>query len=92
MEEKESIPTKYDDALDYLQTHSQDVDSIDLPALRRKVDYRIIPFMFGCFFLQSLDKMLLNVIIRLPSTINGYSNEIVRRRNGPQNRPQPHRQ
>ncbi|KAI9928449.1 hypothetical protein MW887_002494 [Aspergillus wentii] len=77
MEEKESIPTKYDDALDYLQTHSQDVDSIDLPALRRKVDYRIIPFMFGCFFLQSLDKMLLNYagVMGLKTDLNLTGND-----------------
>ncbi|EAW08963.1 putative MFS transporter [Aspergillus clavatus NRRL 1] len=51
-----------DDALEYLHEHAnvQDEQTVDLLALRRKIDYRIIPFMFCCYILQFLDKVMLN--------------------------------
>ncbi|KAF7178940.1 hypothetical protein CNMCM7691_007764 [Aspergillus felis] len=51
-----------DDALNYLDEHAsiQDEATVDLAALRRKIDYRIIPFMFSCYILQFLDKVMLN--------------------------------
>jgi hypothetical protein len=52
-----------DDALNYLDEHAnvQDEATVDLAALRRKIDFRIIPFMFCCYVLQFLDKVMLNV-------------------------------
>lgn len=33
----------------------------DLKALRRKVDWHIVPIMFCCYTMQFIDKVLLNV-------------------------------
>lgn len=49
-----------DDAVDYLETHTECVD-VDLIALRRKIDRRVLPYMFCCYVLQFLDKVMLNV-------------------------------
>lgn len=35
----------------------------ELSALRRKVDWRIVPIMFCCYTMQFIDKVLLNVRI-----------------------------
>lgn len=35
---------------------------INLKALRRKIDFRIIPIMFLCYTMQFIDKVALNVI------------------------------
>ncbi|PFH55092.1 hypothetical protein XA68_10757 [Ophiocordyceps unilateralis] len=40
--------------------HAQGVDSVDLPALRRKIDWHIVPLMFCCYTMQFLDKVILN--------------------------------
>jgi len=37
------------------------VDGIDMKALRRRIDFRIVPLMFLCYTLQFLDKVILNV-------------------------------
>jgi hypothetical protein len=53
-----------DDAWSYLNTQnhdSHDADSINIKALRRKIDRRIVPLMFGCYTMQFLDKVILNV-------------------------------
>jgi len=42
---------------------SFDVGSIDLKALRRKIDWRLIPIMFLCSVMQFLDKINLNVCL-----------------------------
>jgi len=69
-----SSPTPYsninpgsdvDAAWTYLNTHrhaAHDKDSgpIDLAALRRKIDWHIVPLMFGCYTMQFLDKVILN--------------------------------
>lgn len=62
------VHERRDDALDYLDEHAnvQDEATVDLAALRRKIDYRIIPFMFCCYVLQFLDKVMLNVRHPLP--------------------------
>ena len=39
----------------------EDLSPESLSALRRKVDWHIVPIMFGCYTLQYLDKTLLNV-------------------------------
>ncbi|KAJ5563813.1 hypothetical protein N7513_000055 [Penicillium frequentans] len=48
-----------DDAVDYLETHTECV-GVDLNALRRKIDRRVLPYMFCCYVLQFLDKFMLN--------------------------------
>lgn len=49
-----------DDAVDYLETHTESA-GVDLIALRRKIDRRVLPYMFCCYVLQFLDKVMLNV-------------------------------
>ncbi|KAE8328528.1 major facilitator superfamily domain-containing protein [Aspergillus sergii] len=58
-----AIPThRVDDAVEYLEGHAgvANTQDVDISALRRKIDYRIIPFMFCCYVLQFLDKVMLN--------------------------------
>lgn len=52
-----------DGAVIYLEGHAESTDGqgIDLRALRRKIDLRLMPFMFCCYILQFLDKVMLNV-------------------------------
>lgn len=60
----QTIPAnRVDDAVEYLEGHSgvANIQDVDISALRRKIDYRIIPFMFCCYVLQFLDKVMLNV-------------------------------
>lgn len=55
---------KVDDAWDFLnrfQNDSTDTSVVDINALRRKIDWRIVPLMFGCYTMQFLDKVILNV-------------------------------
>lgn len=52
-----------DSAWKYLDAH-RDADAgeaIDMTALRRRIDWRIVPLMFLCYTLQFLDKVILNV-------------------------------
>ena len=35
--------------------------SVDIDALRRKIDWHIVPLMFCCYTMQFLDKVILNV-------------------------------
>lgn len=51
---------KQDDAAAYLECHQQ-TTNVDLRALRRKIDRRLLPYMFCCYLLQFLDKVMLNV-------------------------------
>ncbi|KJK60203.1 D-galactonate transporter [Aspergillus parasiticus SU-1] len=50
-----------DDAWNFLDKHGdvQHTD-LDLVAIRHKVDRRILPFMFCCYFLQFIDKVMYN--------------------------------
>lgn len=53
-----------DDAWMFLnKSRNADADTniIDINALRRKVDWRIVPLLFGCYTMQFLDKAILNV-------------------------------
>jgi hypothetical protein len=51
-----------DDAFKYLHDHAHAAfTSIDLAALRRKIDWRIVPIMFVCYVLQFVDKVVINV-------------------------------
>ena len=49
-----------DVALEFLREHasSGEVDDIDDKKLMRKVDWMIMPLMFGCYYLQYTDKTL----------------------------------
>lgn len=55
-----------DEAFKYLHGHT-DAESadIDLAALRRRIDWRIVPIMFACYILQFLDKVVINVCSNL---------------------------
>lgn len=46
------------------QSHLDDI--VDLKALRRKIDWHIIPVMVACYGLQFLDKILINVSLSPP--------------------------
>lgn len=57
-----------DEAWNYLEKHRGDTAAvtegpgkISLDALRRKIDWHIVPLMFLCYTMQFLDKVLLNV-------------------------------
>ncbi len=61
-----------DSAWKYLDKHRDaDVSTsapIDIAALRRKIDWHIVPLMFLCYTLQFLDKVILNVSPLPPPT------------------------
>ena len=51
-----------DEAFNYLNDHTAtDTESVHLKALRRKIDWHIVPIMFACYTLQFLDKVAINV-------------------------------
>ncbi len=58
--------SQLDAAWKFLDSHRDDAanlnDSspIDIKALRRKIDWRIVPLMFCCYTMQFLDKVILN--------------------------------
>lgn len=61
----EKTVTNVDAAWEFLDAN-RDLDGVDytvdeLKALRRKVDWRIVPMMFCCYTMQFLDKVILNV-------------------------------
>ncbi|CAI6097538.1 unnamed protein product [Clonostachys chloroleuca] len=41
-------------------TTAEDAGTVDITALRRKVDWHIVPLMFACYLMQFLDKVILN--------------------------------
>ncbi|EQB57009.1 major facilitator superfamily transporter [Colletotrichum gloeosporioides Cg-14] len=52
-----------DGAWKFLNDHREaggDTSSVDINALRRKIDWHIVPLMFGCYTMQFLDKVILN--------------------------------
>lgn len=81
MSDKQEIPATsdrkkpvvaVDQAWDYLEAHgdsSFNEGSFDLKALRRKIDWRIVPLMFCCYTMQFIDKVLINVSHEVPSHI-----------------------
>lgn len=59
-----SISDKVDTAWKFLDDHRGLADSdisVDINALRRKIDWHIVPLMFCCYTMQFLDKVILNV-------------------------------
>jgi hypothetical protein len=65
-EKKPAVPrvVAQDDAVVYLEGHGDQIANVDLKALRRKIDRRLLPYMFCCYVLQFLDKVMLNVSAR----------------------------
>lgn len=58
-------PDDVDAAWMYLDAHREaanlkDSEPVDLVALRRKIDWHIVPLMFCCYTMQFLDKVILN--------------------------------
>ncbi|KAG6843183.1 hypothetical protein H0H87_007152 [Tephrocybe sp. NHM501043] len=51
---------RLDHAVVYLEGHGSESVEVDLVALRRKIDRRLMPYMFCCYVLQFLDKVMLN--------------------------------
>ena len=56
-------PRAVDTALKYLDEHRATTheETPDLKALRRRIDWRIIPLAFVCYTMQFIDKFLINV-------------------------------
>jgi hypothetical protein len=59
-------PKDGDAALAFLRSNVADgeTQAIDEKALVRKIDWMIMPLMWGCYFLQYLDKTLINYAVR----------------------------
>ena len=53
-----------DGAWKYLDTHHSFAqgESVNLRALRRRIDWHILPLAFLCYTMQFIDKVLINVI------------------------------
>ncbi|KAF4552348.1 MFS-type transporter-like protein 2 [Elsinoe fawcettii] len=52
-----------DDAYKFLTSHkidSQEILDVDIKAVRRRIDWRIVPIMFMCYLCQFIDKIALN--------------------------------
>lgn len=59
-----SIESKdLDKAYLYLNHQSEAGETVDLKALRRKIDWWIVPIMFACYTLQFIDKVVINVSV-----------------------------
>jgi hypothetical protein len=58
-----SVVGQSDDAGEFLRTHDhiETAGSVNINALRRKIDIHIVPLMFCCYTMQFLDKVILNV-------------------------------
>ncbi len=50
-----------DAAFNFINGHHDASDSVDIAAVRRKIDWHIVPLMFLCYTMQFLDKVILNV-------------------------------
>ncbi|KAK1998007.1 major facilitator superfamily transporter [Colletotrichum falcatum] len=73
-------PGNVDAAWEYLNNHrdaGDDTTSVDIDALRRKIDWRIVPLMFLCYTMQFLDKVILNyaAVMGLPKDLKLVGNE-----------------
>ncbi|KAH8896702.1 MFS general substrate transporter [Thozetella sp. PMI_491] len=49
-----------DVAYNFIKEHDDASNSVNLTALRRKIDLHIVPIMFLCYTMQFLDKVILN--------------------------------
>ena len=62
-----------DQAYWYIQEaghHGVENTNINMQALRRKIDWCIVPIMFCCYTMQFIDKVSLNVCIRFSCTVS----------------------
>ncbi|KAJ5138095.1 uncharacterized protein N7443_009619 [Penicillium atrosanguineum] len=59
MGEKSQVVAR-DDAVVYLEGHQDEIANVDLKALRRKIDRRLLPLTACIYALQFLDKVALN--------------------------------
>ncbi|KAG7290106.1 hypothetical protein NEMBOFW57_000101 [Staphylotrichum longicolle] len=67
-----------DTAWKYLDQHREDAGAlVDITALRRKIDWHIVPLMFLCYTLQFLDKVILNYanVMGLQKDLNMQGND-----------------
>ncbi|KAF1962096.1 major facilitator superfamily transporter [Byssothecium circinans] len=69
-----------DAAWAYLNNHASvnvETASIDIRKIRRKIDWHIVPLMFGCYTMQFLDKVILNyaAVMGLQKDLNLKGNE-----------------
>jgi hypothetical protein len=69
-----------DDAWNYLNRHVDtvlEISDVDISRLRRKIDWRIVPIMFGCYTVQFLDKVILNyaAVMGLQKDLNMKGNQ-----------------
>ncbi|OAA70534.1 Major facilitator superfamily domain, general substrate transporter [Cordyceps fumosorosea ARSEF 2679] len=77
----QSAGSDVDKAWRFLQSvgpiNENEVDSVNLPALRRKVDWRIVPLMFCCYTLQFLDKVIYNyaAVMGMPKDLGFTGND-----------------
>lgn len=68
-----------DDALSFLERHKDEnsarlgFDKAYMARMRRRIDLRVIPFMFFCYLMNFLDKVLLNVSANFRSSSVGQS-------------------
>jgi hypothetical protein len=61
MERAPASDSDVDAAWQFLNKHRNAASDVNIDALRRKIDWRIVPLMFFCYTLQFLDKVILNV-------------------------------
>lgn len=64
------VSNDLDAAFNYIQNANNadyDTSSVNLKALRRKIDWRIVPMMFLCYTMQFLDKVNINVSRATPT-------------------------
>jgi hypothetical protein len=69
-----------DDAWNYLNRQvntDAETSDVDKTRLRRKIDWHIVPIMFGCYTMQFLDKVILNyaAVMGLQKDLNLRGNE-----------------
>lgn len=50
-----------DSAYLYLTQHDNGEETVNLKALRRKIDWWIVPITFACYTMQFIDKVMINV-------------------------------
>ncbi|KAM3526352.1 hypothetical protein NHJ13051_003507 [Beauveria bassiana] len=77
----QSAGSDIDNAWKFLQSvgpvDENEVNSVNLSSLRRKVDWRIVPLMFCCYTLQFLDKVIYNyaAVMGLPKDLHFKGND-----------------
>ncbi|KAK7216807.1 hypothetical protein V2G26_004810 [Clonostachys chloroleuca] len=70
-----------DNAWEFLKNHQDavgtDTNFVDINALRRKIDWHIVPLMFACYLMQFLDKVILNyaAVMGLKKDLNLQGND-----------------